>query len=132
MSSAADRRAPRNLETGHWSWIPNIVLEACEFEIIDYYAVAVYLGLARYANPRGQCWPSISRVARQLGMSRGTVRDRLGLLEENGLIAIQKHRLGPGRLSYSYLLLEPDSELRTSLDRLRDESDDGDDGAELS
>ena len=44
-------------------------------------AIALWLYLSRRANKDGQCWPGINRIARELHMSRSTVKRAIDDLE---------------------------------------------------
>jgi predicted transcriptional regulator len=112
MAHPKPRSEPRNINQGHWCWMPNLVLDACACGLLDPYAVAVYMALARHANPTNQtCWPSISHMADTLGVTRTTVRRRLKVLRDCGLISVQRRWLGPGQVRYRYTLLAPDARL---------------------
>lgn len=54
---------------------------------------AVLIGLANHANPGGQAWPAVERLALYTGLTGRAVRLALRRLEEQGLVATQ-HREG--------------------------------------
>jgi hypothetical protein len=58
--------------------------------------------LAGYANPRGECWPSIELLSRRAGMRPHTVHDAIKQLEAAGRIAVKR---GRGTRSNTYRLL---------------------------
>ena len=72
--------------------------------IIDDYAaemgamgVAVYTVLQRYADrPTGQCWPSVSTMARRLRLSKNCVKKYLHHLARLGLITIAPRSTADG------------------------------------
>ncbi len=111
----------RTTERGNWSWMPNAVLDYAERGIIDALAVSVYMGLARHADASSGCHPSVGLLARVLGLSRDTVRDRLRQLQDAQLIIIRRRWLKNGKpTSHYYMLLEP-----PALPPLSDAGEDG-------
>ena len=50
-------------------------------------AVNVYRYLRDCANENGQCWPSVSRIAKDLHCSESTVKRAIRELEQAGFIA---------------------------------------------
>ena len=72
--------------------------------IIDDYAaemgamgVAIYAVLQRYADrTTGQCWPSVSTIARLLRLSKNCVKKYLHLLARRGLITIAPRSTADG------------------------------------
>lgn len=56
-------------------------------------AVAVYIYLADHTNPQGQCFPAINTIAKELGLSRSTVKRALHDLEDADWITrVQRYR----------------------------------------
>ena len=53
-------------------------------------AVRLYLLLLKYAQDKGNCWPGIKRLARELGKSEPTIKRRMAELVERGLITRQQ------------------------------------------
>lgn len=53
-------------------------------------AVTVYLYLANRANTQGQCWPSERRIAKDLSMSKSTVRRAIEDLKQNGYLKTEQ------------------------------------------
>lgn len=49
-------------------------------------AVTLYLYLTQRANKDGQCWPSERRIAKDLSMSKSTVRRAIEDLKHSGYI----------------------------------------------
>lgn len=54
---------------------------------LDATSIGVYAALAAYADSHGVCWPSISRLAEMLSISRNTVKRALRDLEDVGVVA---------------------------------------------
>ena len=98
----------RTTERGAWCWMPNAILDYAERGLIDALGVAVYMALARHADTSAGCYPSLGRLARMLGLSRDTVRDRLYQLRDVQLIIIRRRWLRNHKpTSHYYILLEP-------------------------
>lgn len=77
---------------------------------IGVYGIAVYGMLCRRANAEKHCWPSLNRMAKDLGISRPTVVSALDTLQKEGLISRrQREEEGKGHISTSYTLLYPDT-----------------------
>lgn len=70
-------------------------------------AVSVYVYLADRANKKGQCWPGIPRIARELKLSESTVRRALGDLRKEGLITTeQRYRDNGGNSTLKFTVLQ--------------------------
>lgn len=70
-------------------------------------AKAVYMYLLDRANSQGQCWPAIPTVARELSISRSTVKRALDELERQGLLRREaRWRENGGRSSNLYVIIE--------------------------
>lgn len=54
-------------------------------------AVAVYCYLCRCANKKGECFPSVRRIASDISLCRSTVFKAMNDLEQKGLIT-RTHR----------------------------------------
>ena len=67
-------------------------------------AYKLYVLLVGYAQKRQNCWPSVARLAVQIGRSVRTVQRHMRWLERHGLV----HRQDRGRHTSLYTLLEPD------------------------
>lgn len=72
--------------------------------------VRVYLAIQGFANEKGFCYPSVSKIADICGVSRRTVFRSLNNLEQNKCIAREKRMRDDGGFSSNgyYLQLEPD------------------------
>ena len=57
-------------------------------------AVAVYCYLCRCANKKGECFPSVRRIASDISLCRSTVFKALNDLEAKGLVS-RKRRYHP-------------------------------------
>lgn len=76
-------------------------------------AKAVYMYLLDRANNKGECWPAIPTIARELSLSRSTVQRALKELERHGLVSrSERWRENGGRSSNLYLLTEKDGSSR--------------------
>lgn len=73
-------------------------------------ATAVYYALCRYANhENSQCWPSVGKLATELGCSENTIRKALDALVKAGVVTVQQRRTERGKsLSKCYTLQELD------------------------
>ena len=60
-------------------------------------AVAVYVYLYDRANKNGECWPSVSTIAKEIKLSQATVRRAIKDLRKLGLIeTTQRYRTKGG------------------------------------
>ena len=57
---------------------------------LDVYAFKIYAYLVCCAGSRGECWPTMHKMSKKLGIAVSTVQDRISLLEQRKLIAIRK------------------------------------------
>ena len=68
-------------------------------------AILVWQYLCNRENAQHQCWPSINRMARELHLSRSTVKRALHDLTEAGRITAEpRHRLNGSDTSRLYTL----------------------------
>lgn len=66
----------------------------------------LYLYLCRRAGPDGTSWPGIQRIAKDLGVSRNTVRDGIAALVAAGILDRQPRRGEDGAtLSHKYTII---------------------------
>jgi predicted transcriptional regulator len=73
-------------------------------------AVAVYMYLKDRADKDGKCYPAIGTIARELKLSRSTIKRALADLEKNSrLRKEQRWRENGGKSSNLYYLAQPDS-----------------------
>ena len=76
-------------------------------EKLPHRAKVTYMYLRDRANEQRQCWPGINRMARELDMSRTTIKRGLGDLTKAGYIKKELRHRGNGGLSSNlYTLLK--------------------------
>jgi DNA-binding transcriptional ArsR family regulator len=87
----------------NWFHIDNAVLTLG----LKPHTLAVYMALARFADwTTGQCFPSLSKIAKAAGMSEDTARKHLTILVEVNLITIvERQREDGSQTSNLYTLL---------------------------
>jgi len=64
----------------------------------------VLLALANRADDRGDCWPSMSTIAKDAGICRATVIRMVGKIERRGLISLVRRTTAHGKSSHIYTL----------------------------
>jgi len=73
-------------------------------------AVSVYMYLRDRCDKDGKCYPAIGTIARDLKLSRSTVKRAIADLEKNGrLRKEQRWRENGGKSSNLYYVEQPDS-----------------------
>lgn len=73
-------------------------------------ARAVYMYLADRADKEGKCYPAIGTIARELKLSKSTVKRALADLEKSGYLRKeQRWRENGGKSSNLYYVEQPDS-----------------------
>ena len=73
-------------------------------------ARAVYMYLHDRADKDGKCYPAIGTIARELKLSRSTVKRAIADLEQSGrLRKEQRWRENGGKSSNLYYIQQPDS-----------------------
>ena len=76
---------------------------------LDVYAFKIYAYLVCCAGSRGECWPTMHKMSKKLGMTVSTIQDRINYLVQQKLIAIKKHK-GTGKYKNNvYILLPQDN-----------------------
>lgn len=65
-------------------------------------AKLVLLTLARHADAEGYCWPSMKRISKITGLSISTIKRKIRILEDAGLVDHRRRKKADG---------EPDSNL---------------------
>lgn len=76
---------------------------------LPYRAKAVYLYLYDRSNADGQCYPAINTIARELGMSRSTVKRAItDLMNVSMLKKEQRYRSNGGCSSLLFSLSKPE------------------------
>jgi DNA-binding MarR family transcriptional regulator len=77
---------------------------------IPHRARAVYMYLADRADKDGKCYPAIGTIARELKLSRSTVKRAIADLEQSGrLRKEQRWRENGSKSSNLYYIQQPDS-----------------------
>lgn len=64
----------------------------------------VLLALANRADDRGDCWPSMSTIAKDAGVCRATVIRMVGKIERKGLVSLVRRTTSHGKSSHIYTL----------------------------
>jgi biotin operon repressor len=95
----------RERRPGTFSIVP--VAPACDRRLGRCSALHVLVVLGHFANAdTGDCFPSIKRISRMLGITRRAVQQHINTLIEYGyLVAKGRRRLGGGRSTNEYVLL---------------------------
>ena len=71
----------------------------------QYRAQRLLVGLCSYMDNETQlCWPSYTKLAKRVGMSKNSIRASLNILEQLGFIKISKKATGGKRPSNQYLI----------------------------
>ena len=72
---------------------------------LSHRAIAVYLYLEDRANAKGECWPSLKRMAEDLKLSQSTLRRGIKDLERAKLLETkQRYRANGGKSSLCYTI----------------------------
>lgn len=71
---------------------------------LDVYAFKIYAYLVCCAGSRGECWPTLNKMSKKLGIAMSTVQDRINHLVKRKLIAIKKHN-GPSKYKNNVYVL---------------------------
>ena len=72
---------------------------------LQHRAISVYIYLADRADKNGECWPAIPTIAKELKMSKSTVRRALQDLRNAGFLETeQRYRTKGGKSSLLYQL----------------------------
>lgn len=73
-------------------------------------ARSVYMYLSDRSDKDGKCYPAIGTIARELRLSRSTVKRALSALEKNGYLRKeQRWRENSGKSSNMFYLKKPDT-----------------------
>ena len=81
-------------------------------------AVSVYMYLKDRSNSAGSCWPGIKTIARDMNLSRSTVKRALADLEQHGYLAkLPRYRPNGSNTSNLYTLKEMKSGSYSALVR---------------
>jgi hypothetical protein len=108
----------RDLRNGDWYWIDRSILHSYG-QKLKASGIAVYNALASFANFKTQtCFPTQQAIAQLIRLSPRTVRRKVKLMIELGLIKVERRRG-----SAIYYLLRPDRTKDTVGQDKRDTSD---------
>jgi len=99
-------------EKGNYFQVPN----RKQLMELDGMSIAVYTMLCARADEGGKCFPSLTRLAKDAGVSRDTVVRRIKTLEEKGLLSIEH---GSSNKSNRYQLLVAESDKGSSSQQPR-------------
>ena len=76
---------------------------------LDVYSFKIYAYLVCCAGSRGECWPTLNKISKKLGIAVSTVQDRINYLVKRKLIAVKKYK-GIGKYKNNvYVLLSQDN-----------------------
>ena len=92
----------RNIKDSDWYWIPRIVFEnyASKIGVIG---LALYNAYSSYARDKGIAYPSQKVISQKLGISIKTIIKYNKILQDNGLIKIERKK-GKGKTNLVTLL----------------------------
>jgi hypothetical protein len=108
----------RDMRDGDWYWMDRSILHGYG-QKLKASGIAVYNALASFANFKTQtCFPTQEVIAQLIGLSARTVRRKVKLMIELGLIKVERRRG-----SAIYYLLRPDRTKETVGQDKRDTSD---------
>lgn len=86
-----------------WSSVPNWVIRSNTLQGSE---KLLYIALLNRANARGECWPSLATLTKEVGVSNRTIMRKLEALEEKGLIRKTKRAKDSlGQISNLYKVL---------------------------
>jgi DNA-binding transcriptional regulator YhcF (GntR family) len=92
----------RNIHDSDWYWIPRVVFEDYVFKI-GVIGLALYNAYSSYARDKGIAYPSQKVVSQRLGISIKTIIKYNKILQDNGLIKIERKK-GKGKTNLVTLL----------------------------
>ena len=95
-------KSVRSMSDGDWYWIPRTVFEDYASKI-GVVGLALYNAYSSYARDKGVAYPSQKTISEKLGISVKTVIKYNKILQENGLIKIEKGK-GKGKTNLVTLL----------------------------
>jgi DNA-binding MarR family transcriptional regulator len=104
----------RDIRDSDWYWISRSILEDFTPKI-GVVGLALYNVYASYAREKGVAFPSQEKIAKTLGISIPTLIKYNKILEENGLIKIERRRK-VGKTNIIYLLKLFKEGSKTALD----------------
>jgi transposase len=92
----------RNIKDSDWYWIPRVVFEDYTSKI-GVIGLALYNAYSSYARDKGIAYPSQKVVSQKLGISIKTIIKYNKILQDNGLIKIERKK-GKGKTNLVTLL----------------------------
>jgi transposase len=92
----------RDIKDGDWYWIPRAVFEDYAFKI-RVIGLALYNAYSSYARDKGTAYPSQKVISQKLGISIKTIIRYNKILQDNGLIKIERKK-GKGKTNLVTLL----------------------------
>ena len=78
-----------------------------DMEVTDPVAKFVLLTIAKHADERMQCFPSMDRLASLTGLSPRTVQRKVTALRKDGFLSVSNRSIGGKRISNYYTILRP-------------------------
>ena len=78
-----------------------------DMEVADPVAKFVLLTIAKHADERMQCFPSMDRLASLTGLSSRTVQRKVTALRKDGFLSVSNRSIGGKRISNYYTISRP-------------------------
>lgn len=86
-----------------WSSVPNWVIRSDRLQGSE---KLLYIALLNRANAKGECWPSLSTLTKEVGVSNRTIMRKLDDLEKKGLVKkTRRAKEAVGQISNLYQVL---------------------------
>ena len=79
----------------------------------------ILLSLANRSDDKGDCWPSMSTIAKDAGVSRATVLRMVSKLERRNLIFLERRLSEHGKSSHIYTLNTTMKKRKTPCSKLQ-------------
>jgi DNA-binding transcriptional regulator YhcF (GntR family) len=79
----------------------------------------ILLALANRVDGDGDCWPSMSTIAKDAGVSRATVMRVVTKLEDQGLVSLERRTSSHGKSSHVYTLNMTMKKQKTACSKLQ-------------
>lgn len=78
-----------------------------DMEVADPVAKFVLLTIAKHADEKMQCFPSMDRLASLTGLSSRTVQRKITALRKDGFLSVSNRSIGGKRISNYYTISRP-------------------------
>ena len=78
-----------------------------DMQVTDPVAKFVLLTIAKHADEKMQCFPSINRLANLTGLSPRTVQRKVNALRKDGFLSVSNRSIGGKRTSNYYTISRP-------------------------